>query len=189
MPKPELDFRLNEDQKKLAEDNFRLVYWFMEKQTMPDGIDWDDYQSYLIRWYLRSIVTYDETKSKISTYVVQMLRWSRLHYITAYVREKKKGISSIHGEEGDAVEFPVWDDQDQGIVNQENRACLEKLFESIGPVREKIVRKYISGVSPTIIGRQVGISRQRVEQIIEKSVLLMRKKAKDSGIRNPMEVA
>jgi DNA-directed RNA polymerase specialized sigma subunit len=74
-------------------------------------------------------------------------------------------------------------------VTQENRDCLEKLFESIGPVREKIVRKYISGVSPTIIGRQVGISRQRVEQIIEKSVLLMRKKAKNSGIRNPMEVA
>ena len=83
----------------------------------------------------------------------------------------------------------VGEEDEKGIVTQENRACLEKLFESIGPVREKIVRKYISGVSPTIIGRQVGISRQRVEQIIEKSVLLMRKKAKDSGIRNPMEVA
>jgi len=188
MAKIEQEYRLTEEQKELAESNFRLVYWFMERQSMPEGIDWDDYQSYLIRWYLRSIVTYDETKSKISTYVVQMLRWSRLHYITAYVREKKKGISSIHGEEGDAVEFPVWDDQDSEIVSSEYKKCIDGLLKSIGPVRENIVRQFIAGVPPQKIGRSLKISRQRVNQIVEKSILIMRKKAKDSGIKNPMEV-
>lgn len=189
MAKTEQEYKLTEDQKQLAEANFNLVYWHMAKKTMPEGIDWDDYQSYLIRWYLRSIVTFDPSKAKVSTYVCKMLSWSRLHYITQYVRTKKTGTTSIDGVEGDQIEIPVWDDQDRRMLNEESKACLDKLLPTIGPVREKILRQYMGGQSIASIARGLGISGQRVSQIVERSILIMRKIAQDRGIKNPLEVA
>ena len=41
--KDQTRFILNEEQSKLAADNYDLVFWYMGKKTMPDWIDHDEY--------------------------------------------------------------------------------------------------------------------------------------------------
>lgn len=188
--KPELFYKLTEEKKKVAEENYGLIFFFMGKRKVPAWVDQDDYFSYLTRWYLRSIATYNPGKASLSTYVLKMLGWSRCHYLRRQSENYKKRCVSIHQEDGgDAIHFPVYDDQDRNLKSKEVKVCLEKLLDAVGPTRRRIFDMHLQGVPLADIARILGVSRQRIDQVIDRSIRVMRAHAEANGIRNPVGAA
>ncbi len=174
-------FALNAEQREVAEKNYYLIHWFMTRKRMPPGIDYDDYLSFLCQYYCRSIATHDPEKSKISTYVIQMLTWARIQFLRNHYKRQDTSIStvSIHGDnDTDVVHPATYDDQDRGMLVRQRIQLTNELLSTLGPVKEEIMRMYLRGVGHTDIAKKMGISRQRIKQIYDKSIRLMQRQAK-----------
>lgn len=65
-------FPLNDEQKKLVEENHNLIYWYCHKNNLSV----DEYYDMLAIELCKAVQTYDSTKSKISTYISQYF-WHR----------------------------------------------------------------------------------------------------------------
>lgn len=180
MPKPDLNFRLNEKQRKLAEDNYYLIHWFMGKRPAPIGTDPDDYLSVLTKYYLRSIATYNPSRAKISTYVFRILVWGRAAFFRKYFQSPDSKFLSIHSAEfdDDMIQIPVHDDQDSGMELERKKTLANRLIKTLGPVREQVIRMHISGLTMTQISKRIGVSRQRVKQVYDKSIRIMQAEAR-----------
>ena len=170
----EVDFSLTEEQKKLAADNFYLIHWYMKRKPAPRGSDKDDYFSELIKYYMRSIQSYDSKKSKISTYVVRMLAWGRISFCRCH--KKSLRFVSIHSasETGDQIQVPVFENKDAGMELIRKRDLANSLIKKLDPVREGIIRMYMSGLTIREISKKIGVPKEKVKQFYERSIHQMR---------------
>lgn len=173
--KDQTRFILNEEQSRLAADNYDLVFWYMGKKTMPDWIDHDEYHSVLNKFYIRGIVKYDPSKAKISTYLVKILDWARIYFLRKMTEHREIFKFSIYQPEGITVENPIIEDQDANLVAAERQQFVDKLLTTIGPVNAKVVRLHMDGVRFTDIAKILKVSRQRVQQIHVESIRTMKK--------------
>lgn len=177
---PEMEFRLTEEQSKLASANYNLVFWYMSKKNMPEWTDWDDYHSVLNKFYLRSIATYDPSKSKLSGYVVQMLRWGRVHYLETSINQRERFGVSIYQSDEVTIEKEVSEDKSANLVTLERKQFIERLMDLIGPVNARIVKLHnMDGIRFADIARDIGVSRQRVQQLHVKSMRKIQRHIKE----------
>lgn len=173
--KDQTRFILNEEQSRLAADNYHLVFWYMGKKPMPEWIDQDEYHSVLNKFFIRGIVKYDPAKAKISTYLVKILHWARIYFLRKMTEHREFFKSSIYQPEGFIIENPVVEDQDANLVALERQEFVEKLLTTIGPVNAKVVRLHMEGIRFTDIAKILKVSRQRVQQIHVESIRIMKK--------------
>jgi len=95
MTRPYGKHHLTGEQRKLAEDNLPLVWWFIQRRLTSRGLikasEIDDVSSYLMFYLCRAAERYEPTQCKFSTYAIHAL-WRAF---TLYRKERDKYQSNV----------------------------------------------------------------------------------------------
>jgi hypothetical protein len=176
-----LEQPLTAEQSEKAEKNFALVHWFANKKGIPFG-NHDDYFSDLVRAFMRSCMTHDESIAKFSTYAIRNLEWARNVFIKKQKKRMSKEVCSIYQDDGFVIEGSELDDQDSNISFEEKKNLVSKLLSVLSPSLQVVVIETLAGKRHTDIAKSLGCSRERVRQKYEQALLIMRKYADDKNI-------
>jgi RNA polymerase sigma factor (sigma-70 family) len=176
-----LEQPLTAEQSEKAEKNFALVHWFANKKGIPFG-NHDDYFSDLVRAFMRSCMTHDESIAKFSTYAIRNLEWARNVFIKKQKRRMSKEVCSIYQDDGFVIEGSENDDQDLNFSAEEKKNLVSNLISVLSPSLQVVVIETLSGKKHTDIAKSLGLSRERVRQKYEKALLIMRKYADDKKL-------
>ena len=160
--------KLTSDQQKLAADNIRLAYKFAKKNSPPGGMDQDEWVSECLHRLCLAARTYKpELGWRFSTYAVRCLRtgWCSVQtHNTRGMRDYR--LRRTIGEL--ATNIP--DYSEPRTCPDEVRAQLDGLLSTL-PERERLVLKSRAQEKTlTEIGKELGITRERVRQIQERGI-------------------
>jgi RNA polymerase primary sigma factor len=87
----------------------------------------------------------------------------------------------------DVLENPDAPATDSLMINNQNEEVFNNLLSTLTPKQEDVIRMYFGigyeyGRNLDEIGTEMGVSRERVRQIKERSLRILRKKSKDLGV-------
>lgn len=156
----ELELRLSEEQKILAEENFRLVFSFVNR-FKAEGGDQDEYFSRIQKAYMRAIMTFDSTKAKLSTYAFKGMHFARREFLSRHTgRKRRREVSSIFNDDGflhEPVSPDEHDERDGKLDLLDKRKVLLSFFRHLQPTQRKVLKLAINGLSHNEIGQQLGM--------------------------------
>lgn len=155
---------------ELIEDNINLVHFLIGKHYPTFSNDEDIIQSGMVG-LCRAANTWDESKSKFSTYACQCI----LNEIKDEFRSRKKHHGNlsldyeVNSDEG-TVTFGDLIEGDLDIDFVDTEPVMDKL----SPVEQDVFSLLTAGVSPNDIGKRYGLSKQRMNNIMRKIRLVWR---------------
>lgn len=158
---------MNETQIKMVENNHNLIYKVIKDCKM----EIDEYYDLAAIGLCKAALNYDETKGIFSTYAYTIIKQQLTNYLQGLSRQKRSLCFAVSDriEAGNGEEISVFD----MMQNEENFEDLvlrnEYVYSIIYNVndREKeICKMLMEDKNQTQIGKELGISRQRVDQII-----------------------
>jgi RNA polymerase sigma factor (sigma-70 family) len=167
--RPRESWPLTEAQKQMVAENWRLALKFCRTHRPPIGFDQDDWQSECLHRLCVAASSYDERIGPFSTYAytaMQRHRWHLYSYQTYERRDVRRTIAL--GEFGNAL---------QGKEQENHRELAEDhqhWLAQLQPRERWVVRQYTEGNTLAEIGREMGLSRERVRQIWEKALRRIR---------------
>ena len=108
-----------------------------------------------------------------------------------------KSLSAIVGEDGDTTLGDFIEDNRQSVEKEVTNNDLinevQKIVNSLENEREKAVLKKRFGLENNQrmtleeVGKEMGVTRERIRQIESKALKKVRKKAKDSGLKDYLQ--
>jgi RNA polymerase sigma factor (sigma-70 family) len=160
--------KLTPEQQRLAADNVGLAYQFASKNSPPGGMDYEEWESEcLLRLCLAAGTYRPEMGWKFSTYAVRCLQSGWCHVQVHNTREMRDYRRRLTIGE---MDVHIRDRSEKGACLNEVRAQLDALLARL-PERERLVlRGRANGKFLTEIGRELGITRERVRQIQERAL-------------------
>jgi RNA polymerase sigma factor (sigma-70 family) len=159
----ERNFCLTEEQKKLASDNFPLVWWYIKKLLLSKKIkrrEIDDVSGYIVYRLCMAAETYDPSKGKFSTYAAIAFHFGYKKYLYDYNKHHKKTV--CYGED-DKLLNVIYEDSTK--IDWDN---IKFLFDGINlsSLEMKIIYyRYIEKMNNSEIGRKINYSKERIRQV------------------------
>lgn len=162
---------LTKEQQKLAEENLPLVYAFMEK----NNLDREVYEGELLEKYTKIIRSFDPTKAKISTYVFTCLG-TQTNRIKEHFQRKDRykelnnvsldeELTNKDGDDGDCTLYDFIDSEVY-VEDYDNQKILNDFINELPEREQKILKMSLKGYTLQEIGNEVGLSRERIRQIL-----------------------
>lgn len=154
---------MTKQQEQLVEENMNLVY-FTIARYYPQCRGNDDIIQIGMMGLCKAAKLYDESKGAFSTYAIRKIRGE----ICGEFRKETRRIKTIsldsecnttHGEAVTLQEFIVGD-EDEGYVD------LTPLHKALSPQQRAVFDLLQQGLTLVTIGKQLGISHQRVNQLL-----------------------
>ena len=80
--------KMTDEQRKFAEDNIKLVYYYMSKEN----VDKEEYESMLMETYCRAILKYDENKGAFVNLLYRMFD-NEIRRVYNYKHREKRTVA------------------------------------------------------------------------------------------------
>ena len=152
---------------QLFTENIGLVY-SASKKFIPAGVDKDDWEQECMLYVLEHLDYYDPTRSSWTTYVYLMI-WSCLTRISRRLKTRRHiSGQSIHGsvrEDGsEIIQLLARDESDRldDIIDAEERVRLLRSKARRGS--QPMIEAMLAGNSLASVSRDLGVSRQSIEE-------------------------
>lgn len=165
------------DINELIKENEGLVYYTMNKYfyttTSEYNIKEDLAQVGRIALY-KAIQTYDEGRTEFSTYAVKVIKSKMINFLQndLYKYVSKGGLKSIHNNEGLDEDSEKMRDRNMGRMDDDTEVNANELLDYIKDFKDerayRIVCLLNEGYTYEEIGDIIGLSKQRINQIIVK---------------------
>ena len=151
----------------------------------------EDAFQFFVKLYFERLRTYDENAgTKLSTYIYQALFWGKGEYIrrnrSLFNTEKNRleaidlktlSIDECWQDSDDPLIELVAPDQFEDIIDRITyEEMQEKIFKELSEIDEKlalVVLRRLQGKTLKEIGREIGCSKQRVQQILKENITLL----------------
>lgn len=162
----DLEVRLTQEQKKIATDNIRLYYKFINRLRLTSKRDGEDFAQEIYLAFHKAVAGWKPHLGKLSTYSYKsMIRSLGRARKASQMNELTMGECS-----------PSWDEC-RARINGQWRRCtdLEKedlwtdelvkaLTRNLKGIRMEVARLLMEGFSQTEIAQELGVSRERIRQ-------------------------
>ena len=165
------------DINELIKDNEGLIYYTLQRYfyttTSEFDIKEDMIQVGRIALY-KAIQTYDEGRTEFSTYAVKVIKSKMINFLQndLYKYVSKGGLKSIHNNEGLDEDSEKMRDRNMGRMDDDTEVNANELLDYIKDYKDerayKIVCLLNEGYTYEEIGDIIGLSKQRINQIIVK---------------------
>lgn len=156
----ELEQPLSEEQKKLAEHNFRLVWFFISKYPI-EGLDEDEYTSRIAKAFIRSMMTYDPAISRVSTYAFRGMHYARREFLSRYAgKKRRREVTSIFGADGlvhEPVAGDIEESRDCRLDHPSKRSVLLSLLHHLTPTQSKVIKLAMEGLTQNQIAQKLSM--------------------------------
>lgn len=159
---------MNEEQKKLVEDNMNLVYFIISKY-FPSYIQNEDVIQEGMIGLCKAAMKYDETKCQFSTFASTCI----LNTIRQYFNKQNKhnGVLSLDypviGESGDITSFGDYAVGEEDI-NYVDDSYYQSQLKKMRPIERKIFELLEQGYNTVEIGKMIGTGKANVSRIKRK---------------------
>ena len=167
---------LTDDQRLMAQENVKLVYTFMNQHRVPIGWDAADFEGELMRSLCRAVQSYDASIGAFSTYAFrcferQRIRMYRHWYAKMRLRSKTKTLNEIWLNYVSAKNSNPVD----AAIDSDMQNYARRLIKLLPQRYQKFILQCVDGRTFADIGREHGIHRERVRQIFNKSINMLRR--------------
>ena len=178
---PRIDLRLvgEPTDMSLVEANLGLARAVVCKFGRPKGGKIEDSELYSAACFglMRAAATFDPTKSKFSTWATRIMR----NQILSILRKKDSAIllSSLEPEE---LDVSLVDDCDNSCpLHLASLFIKERRSDSPKEREDKVIlsMRYMQEMSLSEIAKKFGLSKERIRQRIQSSIISIRKKNHD----------
>ena len=122
----------------------------------------------------KAIQTYEVGKTEFSTYAVKVIKSKMINFLQndLYKYVSKGGLKSIHNNEGLDEDSEKMRDRNMGRMDDDTEVNVNELLDFIKKYKDerayKIVCLLNEGYTYDEIGKIIGLSKQRINQIIVK---------------------
>lgn len=166
---------MTEQQRRLAEENVNLVYWFIRKH----GLDCDEYEGMLMETLCKASIGFDSEKGmSFSTYAVKAfnnsmkMHWREdlaIHRIPkSLIRYLDEKVNIGTGDGKDVFLYDVVEDKRDRIGESETRMSIEEFLNTLS-VRDLIAfRMAMEGNSQKKIAEKIGRSQSQVSRDLKR---------------------
>ena len=162
---------------EMIKDNEGLIYYTLQRYfyatTSEFDIKEDMIQVGRIALY-KAIQTYEVGKTEFSTYAVKVIKSKMINFLQndLYKYVSKGGLKSIHNNEGLDEDSEKMRDRNMGRMDDDTEVNANELLDFIKKYKDerayKIVCLLNEGYTYDEIGKIIGLSKQRINQIIVK---------------------
>ena len=159
---------LTPEQKQLAADNEKLIWFFLKKYA--SGSDPQELYGVAAEGLIRAAATYDPARGKFSTHAMYHMRSAVDFDQSCAKRKKRSGKLVLHMDDVDAVDTnEEYNAEMCGVVPLQDRPCLsldetgadvERFLRSLPARDRELVRMRIGGYTIKEIGDTFGITIQ-----------------------------
>ena len=169
--------KLTKEQQEFAVENIGLVYHFMNTHN----IDAEIHEGNMIVKYLNCVMKYDSSVGEFSTYLYNALK----HYMGWYnkhMQYKDRYMENLNGSmeeeimniNGDGTKLTLHDvipdKKAEFTGGVEYSDSIAKFIDKLNPRERQIFEMRCKDYTLQEIGNEVGITRERVRQIIERKI-------------------
>ena len=165
------------DINELIKDNEGLIHYTLQRYFYTTISEFDIYEDMVqvgrIALY-KAIQTYDEGKNEFSTYAVKVIKSKLINFVQndLYKNFSKGGLKSIHNNEGLDEDSEKMRDRNMGRMDDDTEVNANELLDYIKGYKDerayRIVCLLNEGYTYEEIGDIIGLSKQRINQIIVK---------------------
>ena len=165
------------DINELIKENEGLVYYTMNKYFYTTTSEYDIKEDLAQVGYMalyKAIQTYDEGRTEFSTYAVKVIKSKMINFLQndLYKYISKGGLKSIHNNEGLDEDSEKMRDRNMGRMDDDTEVNANELLDYIKGYKDerayRIVCLLNEGYTYEEIGDIIGLSKQRINQIIVK---------------------
>ena len=165
------------DINELIKENEGLVYYTMNKYFYTTTSEYDIKEDLAQVGYMalyKAIQTYDEGRTEFSTYAVKVIKSKMINFLQndLYKYVSKGGLKSIHNNEGLDEDSEKMRDRNMGRMDDDTEVNANELLDYIKDYKDerayRIVCLLNEGYTYEEIGDIIGLSKQRINQIIVK---------------------
>lgn len=176
--------KLNDEQRKLIEDNYALISYFYKKYFSTFE-DYDEYKGLAHIAICKTAAKYDPTKGRFGTIFFWALKTEISHYYTTINYEvRKANLEALSFEmplslnRYDSTDLTVGNivsdkKEDVGDVAVE-RVYFQTRFDKLSEKRKMIARLRYFGYEQKEIGKMIGMTHQGVSDHLQKIRKAMR---------------
>lgn len=163
--------RLNDEQRRLVEENTALVGFTMAKyfpNTIPEG-EWEDFAQIGTIGLCKAALKYDTEKGKFSGYAVEAIRREiKREFIDRYrVKRKHEALLTLEARTDDdrALEEVLADDQ-PGV---ELVVSIHVAIEALPQFDRRVMQAALDGMPRKKIAAMLGCKRQWVDYCLKRA--------------------
>lgn len=166
--KSKTEVRIPEENRKLAEENHNLIYWFLKQYHL----DPEEYYDIVALGYCYAAATYNPEKSKFSTYAHVAMH----HKVAMHRRSQsaQKNTAILY-----SLEFSVSEDEtlslkdmlserDNDIETFDTLHTIKQYAEKLSSRDKEIFFRKINGAGQQEIAKKVGFSQANVSRILKR---------------------
>ena len=168
-----INMTLNDEQRKLVEDNHALIMWYVKRRNL----DFDDWYDILAIALCTAAFYYDKDKgtpfSTFASVCMDSSVWMELRKRGRSIEGAVEMLSleyEYHDDNGETYEFSDLI-QDESI-NTENyvvtKIVLDNCKACLTKKEQHIIDMLLAGDRQTVVASKLGVSRQRVGQAVDK---------------------
>jgi len=190
MPPATKEAVLTEEQRQLVGDNIGLVNGFARRWKCPSFLTEEDWKSELSVAVMRCVLTYTAEKGAFSTYAFNSMRFARQRVYEQWYSVKSTTLRSvsIFGEDGKTVFDPgVEIDPSTQLGLEDARDTIKILTTRLPGMYRRITESILDGKGFSEISREMGVSKQRVNDIYKSSIVRMKRIAASMNMESPCE--
>lgn len=161
--------KMNSTQRKLVEDNHKLIYSFLQRHNLPLDAEEDWYGTAALG-LCRAAVLYDSDKGAFSTYAYQAMLMS----VREVVRSKNKDIQATYYLDSpipltDMFLLDIIPDNDDVTKYVDTLSIVKKTYDKMSARNKEVIALAIGkGMKYNAIGARLGITRQGVSRIVNR---------------------
>lgn len=162
------DAPLTPEQQKLAEDNHKLIYWFMKRHGLYD----DEYYGIFAISLCKAAREYDESKGAFSTVATKYMSsdlqkyWEHLSLKKAVPQSAIMSLSTpLPGSYTNGTMEEVIDDEGTVVTMDITRPDVERFIQGLKPKYKTVILYLMYGYDSMHTAKRLGCTRSRINQI------------------------
>ncbi len=165
--------RLTEEQQRIVEENIRLAYMMARKYRPPYGMDFEDWEAECLMQLAHAVRWHDPAKGMLST-ILDRLIFNTRGKINSRNRRSKRGygfrtVSSDSRKRSSDCSLGDFLKTEHDWQQIENRDLCEQIVRFLDARELQAVSILAEGCTQREIGKRLGVSRQRVNELIMRS--------------------
>jgi len=179
---------LTDDQRKLAEDNIKLVYFYADRFVGTVPIDRDEIQAIMMFAFCKAAGTYNSSINiKFSTYATvcmhnelrmslrQEYKWDKVAYLEDTLSNSSNVVDKSSMSPVDAIDDKQCDRLEDiattHVIVEQLKEWLVKQHKYMRPTTVKVLDTWVNNPSITqvAISKKTGVSQTQVSQILCKA--------------------
>lgn len=139
----------------------------------------DEWQAECLFALVLAAETYDSTKGKFSTHAGWQVRYVQKERAREFqYKRKERPLEKVQDFLGTRLDHAV------GIRRQDAADQASHLIRCLPPAMADIMRRRMTGLTQQAIADQIGMTKQRVDQLEKESVRRMYRHARMNGIKS-----